>query len=264
MKKRKKVKWINLLLKVFVFSLFIIFLISLYKVIYSIKEENRNLDLLKKTQILGEVKENKEINGDISTYESISFIEVDFSNLKARNKDVSGWLQVMGTRINYPYVKTNDNTYYLNHSFDKSQNSGGWVFLDYRNQEQKLDKNTILYAHGGRESALFGPLMELYDTKDWIRSRKNHYIKIATENFSYVFKVFSLYKIKTTNDYLKIEFSDPFSYKNFLEKIKNRSVYDFKTEVIESDKIITLSTCYNKKEKVVLHGKLIKEKELHF
>ena len=41
--------------------------------------------------------------------------------------------------------------------------------------------------------------------------------------------------------------------------IKNRSIYDFNTNVTTSDKIITLSTCYkNNKNKLVVHAKLLK------
>ena len=38
----------------------------------------------------------------------------------------------------------------------------------------------------------------------------------------------------------------------------NRSIYDFKTSISENDKILTLSTCYNDDERLVLHAKLIK------
>ena len=39
----------------------------------------------------------------------------------------------------------------------------------------------------------------------------------------------------------------------------NRSTYNFNTIVSELDNVLTLSTCYNDYEKVVLHSKLIKK-----
>ena len=39
----------------------------------------------------------------------------------------------------------------------------------------------------------------------------------------------------------------------------NRSAYNFNTSVNENDNVLTLSTCYNNDEKVVLHAKLIKK-----
>ena len=39
----------------------------------------------------------------------------------------------------------------------------------------------------------------------------------------------------------------------------DRSSYNFNTNVSENDNVLTLSTCYNNNEKVVLHAKLIKK-----
>ena len=48
-------------------------------------------------------------------------------------------------------------------------------------------------------------------------------------------------------------------FKEFLDKVKLRSQYDFGVEVTEKDKILTLSTCGNdSKTRVVLHAKKIK------
>ena len=41
--------------------------------------------------------------------------------------------------------------------------------------------------------------------------------------------------------------------------IKNRSSHNFNTNVTSTDIILTLSTCYNNNEKMVVHAKLIKK-----
>ena len=41
--------------------------------------------------------------------------------------------------------------------------------------------------------------------------------------------------------------------------IKNRSKYDYKVSITKDDKILTLSTCYDEKNKIVVHSKLIKK-----
>lgn len=74
-------------------------------------------------------------------YIKMNMIDINFNELKNINNDVKGWIKVNGT---YPFVQYNNNKYYLTHSFDKSYNSAGWLFLDYRNN----NKNTIIYAHG--------------------------------------------------------------------------------------------------------------------
>ena len=77
-------------------------------------------------------------------YIKMNMIDINFNELKNINNDVKGWIKVNGTNINYPFVQSKNNKYYLTHSFDKSYNSAGWLFLDYINN----NKNTIIYAHG--------------------------------------------------------------------------------------------------------------------
>jgi sortase B len=188
----------------------------------------------------------------------MNLINVDFNELKKINKDIKGWIQVNGTNINYPFVQSSDNDYYLNHSIDKSYNSAGWVFLDYRNKLDTIDKNTIIYAHGRLDKTMFGSLKNVL-TSDWQNNSNNHIVKISTEYENSLWQVFSVYKIPTTTDYLITNFNSNSKFKSFTDMLINRSEYNFNTTVNEDDKIITLSTCYNNNEKVVLHAKLIKK-----
>ena len=187
----------------------------------------------------------------------MNLIDVDFNDLKNINPSTIGWIQVNGTNINYPFVQTNDNKYYLNHSFNKSKNSAGWVFMDYRNNISVLDKNTIIYAHGRLDNTMFGSLKNIL-TSGWLNNKNNYIVKLSTEYENNLWQVFSVYKIKTTNDYLQISFISNESFLEFTDKLIKRSNFNFNTKVNENDKILTLSTCYNEKEKVVLHAKLIK------
>lgn len=190
-------------------------------------------------------------------YIKINMIDVDFTELKEINSDVVGWIKVEGTNINYPFVQTTDNDYYLNHSFDKSFNTAGWVFMDYRNSQDTLNKNMILYAHGRLNDTMFGSLRN-YETNGWLNDENNYIIKMSLENYNYLWQVFSIYKIPTTNDYIRTIFNDSQDYQEFLDMIKSRSSYDFNTTVSYEDNILTLSTCYDSSTKVVLHAKLIK------
>lgn len=275
-KKKRKMKWKSILLMTLILVCFIVFVISGYYVVTLVVEKIKTKNLVDDINNLITITEdNTVLKEDIiisssSTKENIDyyyeylkvpFMDVDFSSLKNINSDVVGFIHVVGSSINYPYVKTNNNDYYLYYSFDKTKNSGGWIFLDYRNSSDLDDQNSIIYAHGGNRTAMFGPLKNLYDNKDWFNNPDNHYIKISTENYNLVYKVFSLYVIETTSDYLGTTYINDEAYLKFLSKIKNRSYYDFETEVTSQDKILTLSTCYNKKEKLVLHAKLIKKQD---
>ena len=58
---------------------------------------------------------------------------------------------------------------------------------------------------------------------------------------------------------MKTDFDDDTEYQNFLDMIKNRSSHNFNTNVTSTDNILSLSTCYNNNEIMVVHAKLIKK-----
>jgi len=190
-------------------------------------------------------------------YIQMNLIDVDFSKLKKVNSDVKGWIQVNGTNINYPFVQTTNNDYYLNHSITKQTNSAGWVFMDYRNNAKSFNRNTILYAHARVNKYMFGTLKNTLKNS-WLNNTNNHIIKISTESHNALWQVFSIYHIPTTNDYIQTNFSTDDEFLTFANMLKNRSIYNFNTILDKNDKILTLSTCYGNDEKLVVHAKLIK------
>lgn len=84
---------------------------------------------------------------------------------------------------------------------------------------------------------------------------------MSTQYENTLWQVFSIYRIPTTSDYLNISFNSNEEYIKFLNVLLNRSSFNFDTNVNENDRILTLSTCYNDKDKIVLHAKLIKKEK---
>lgn len=272
MKRRKiKIKWKNIILILIIITSSITLLISIFNIIkwkidsnktnYEITniQENINVEEIQdteNTEIIEPVIEVPKEN-PYWDYINMNMINVDFNGLKRTNPDVVGWLKVNGTNINYPFVQSSDNDYYLTHSFNKSYNGGGWVFLDYRNNDTN-NKNTIIYAHGRSDKTMFGTLKNVLNN-GWLNNTNNYVIKISTETENSLWQIFSVYRIPTTSDYLQTNFNDETEYQNFLDMIKDRSSHNFDTNVASTDNILTLSTCYNNSDKIVVHAKLIKK-----
>ena len=175
------------------------------KQIEDIQEEIKVTEVVdtENTEIIEQEEEIPEFN-PYWDYIKMNMLNVDFSELKKINNNVKGWIQVNGTNINYPFVQANDNKYYLTHSFDKSYNSAGWLFLDYRNNINN-NKNTIIYAHGRNDKTMFGSLRTVL-TKNWLSNTNNYVIKISTEKENSLWQIFSTYHIPTTSDYLQTNF----------------------------------------------------------
>ena len=227
------------------------------------------IDMINESVVIEEIEDsdateiiNPPIEEDESNpywdYIKMSLINVDFTELLKINSDTKGWLLVSGTNINYPFVQTTDNEYYLKRDFNKENNSAGWVFLDYRNDINNLDRNTILYAHGRINGTMFGSLKNIFNS-NWFDDPDNHVIKLSTPTENTLWQVFSVYTIPTTSDYLQTEFSSDEQFLEFATMLEDRSRYNFNAALTESDHILTLSTCLNDSERVVLHAKLIKK-----
>ena len=214
-------------------------------------EENENTEII-------EQKEEPPKENPYWDYIKMNMINVNFNELKQKNPDTKGWIQVNGTNINYPFVQTNDNKFYLNHTYNKTYNSAGWVFLDYRNNINELSKNTIIYAHGRLDTTMFGSLKNILSS-GWLNNTNNYVVKLSTETENTLWQVFSVYHIPTTSDYIKVHFSSNEEFTKWSKMLLDRSAHNFNTTINENDKVLTLSTCFNDKEKVVLHAKLIKK-----
>lgn len=228
-------------------------------------------DNLKTDRIIGAIVESTKV--EESTFHSnllsgfidetkanFQYFNVDFSNLLKENEDTKGWIRVNKTNINYPFVQGQDNDFYLTHSFDKSKNSAGWVFADFRNHFDNLDQNTILYAHGRLDNTMFGSLKQVIDGS-WYLEKENQFVHISFINQNTIWKVFSVYTILPETYYITPNFDNDVKYQEFLNTIKTRSVYDFGEEITINDKILTLSSCYDDEYRVVLHAKLIGTEE---
>ena len=268
MKVKGKLNKTNLMLS-------ILLVISASLLIYSIvniknwKKDNdsteEEINSIYKTVSVDEVSDGETVNSKNQKKESIywsyikmNMITVDFTDLIKQNKDTKGWIQVNGTNINYPFVQSNDNAYYLNHSFNKKKNEAGWVFLDYRNDINNLSKNNIIYAHSRLDKTMFGSLKNILKS-NWYNDTDNHIIKLSTETENTLWQVFSVYHIKTENYYITTDFKNDEEFQKFINTISSRSKLKFDATVDVNDTILTLSTCYKTDEKVVLHAKLIKK-----
>ncbi len=178
-----------------------------------------------------------------------------YDELLEINSDTIGWIKVNNTKVNYPVVQYKDNDYYLNHSYSKKRNNLGWIFADYRNTFNVLSDNTIIYGHNANALGLMFGDLEKVLKKNWYSNDNNLTIMFSVKNTVYYWRIFSIYTIKSTTDYLVTDFDSKTDYSNFLDMIIQRSKIKFSTPVGTDDKILTLSTCYNyNDQRLVVHA----------
>ena len=249
MRRKKNKRYKKVILNIIIYMILIFVLIysgiKIFKWYKDKTNNNKIAEQIKSTVIVED--KNEDENKEEYT--------VDFNKLKEQNNETVAWVKVNNTNVEYPVVRASDNSFYLNHSFDKSPNLAGWIFADYRNKFDNTDKNIIIYGHNMRDNSMFGSLKNILNS-DWYDNEENTDITLYTENEKSIYKVFSIYKIETEDYYIKTEFSNDNEFEKFIETLKKRSIKDFNIDVSKEDSILTLSTCANNnKYRIVLHAK---------
>ena len=242
-KQKRKVKIATLFEIIFL----ILIMISVIYIIKWAKENNKNKDLQKELESY--IIPNDTTNSISNTKAN----KIDFEALKEKNSDTVGWINLKNTNIQFPVVQAKSNDFYLTHSFDKSYNSAGWIFMDYRNS---LDsQNIVIYGHNRRDGTMFAQMLNCLKPQ-WYENKDNQNVEfITTDNTNYTYKIFSIYKVEKEDYYIQTEFKENKTYENFLKTIKERSIKNFEVNININNQILTLSTCANdSKYRVVIHA----------
>ena len=174
------------------------------------------------------------------------------------NPDYRAWIKVENTNIDYPVVQSEDNEYYLTHDFNKNYLASGSIFMDYRNNFEN-DKSVLIYGHHMRNKTMFGEVLNFKKEEFF---KENNLITIEYKGKTYTYEVFSTFVADLSKDNLKVNFDDDEDYQDYIDYLKDRSLFDSDIEVSSNDRIITLYTCSYEFEgaRTLAHAKLISVK----
>ena len=161
--------------------------------------------------------------------------------LKKRNSDVVGYLEIPDTTISYPVMQTKDNPdYYLNRDIDKNYSFYGTPYLSAYCDLEKSD-NLIIYGHNINGGRMFGALTQ-YREEYFYKEHKNVYFTAESKDIYEIFAVMSVNK--NMFPYWKFVMAqDEEDYDEFIDKVKQYSIYDARITPKYGDKLLTLSTC---------------------
>ncbi len=178
-------------------------------------------------------------------------VPVDFKKLKKANPDIYAWINIPNANVDYPILQSDkSNAYYLNHTVNGDWSAYGSIYTEDYNKKDFSDFNTLVYGHNMKNGTMFGSLRKFRDEAFF---EENRYINVYMDNRILKYEIFAA----CTWDNLHILANRNFDLEEnrtaYLEEIFE--VRDMNSQVKEDikvtagDKIITLSTCMNNKEK---------------
>ena len=175
--------------------------------------------------------------------------------------DTVAWIRFdEPSQINYPVVKSADNTDYLTKTFVANDNKLGAIFMDYRNNSDFSDRNTFIYGHhlnvGGE---MFSELLQ-YEDESFCKEHPNFYI-YTPDGKVRMYTIFSAGVVKDTADNYNITYESDEAFTEYLNICKESSNYQVDVELNAQSKIVSLSTCTNVRddERFLVQGVLTEE-----
>ena len=183
-----------------------------------------------------------------------------------QNHDLTGWISIEDTVIDYPVVQTADSEFYLKHDFYGEENVNGQIILDTKCDNYTPSYNLVVSGHHMRNGSMFGNL-QLYSSYDYWSTHKIVEFDNLMERRKYVV-VAAFYSA----DY--DEYEEGFRYNRdivyemdarmWLEEIDKVKLYDTAIDVRFGDEFITLTTCDRSRRqdgRFVLIGRRVREGE---
>lgn len=163
-----------------------------------------------------------------------------FTELQAINPEVSAWITVYGTHIDYPVTQSADNMKYVNTNAEGRYSLSGAIFLDCRNSSDYSDFNSILYGHHMEKFAMFGEIGSFVDARVFDSHR---YGNLYVDGTNYGVEFFCFLHVDAYDGEVFRPKVDRSSAQVYLDNLFVQAIHLRDIGVSANDRIIMLSTC---------------------
>ena len=166
-------------------------------------------------------------------------LAIDFDALRKENEDVIGWIYIPDSEIKYPLLQGSDNAFYLSHTWKKSVNPSGAIFMDCQNRADFEQFNTIIYGHNQMYGDMFA---SLHDYRKAEYAAEHPYVYIANDEAVFRYDVFVARFVAINSIVYGLNIQKSQHKEEFLSFLQDAYVKTEDKPTID-DSFITLSTC---------------------
>lgn len=167
---------------------------------------------------------------------------MSFDEFCRMNSEVFGWLTVYGTGIDYPLVQAEDsNDKYLNMDASGNYSLTGSLFMDFRNQSNFNDFNSIIYGHHMEKGAMFGDIGNFLE-KEYFNSHRYGSLYYGGQDHGLEF--WAAIKVNAYDlDVYQPAITEEAARQDYLNLIREKAVQIRDIGATKEDKLVLLSTC---------------------
>lgn len=215
----------------------------------SYKELDKDYQEIRDNSLKENIQESNEEEEDSEIKSAILFVR----DLNKNYPQIKARILIDNLEMDFPVVQGKDNSFYLNHDYKGNYHPFGAVFMDCVNSIDFKDQNTILYGHNVKSGHVFNPLNKYRDEK---YVEDNPYIIVDSLEERFVYEIFAVYEANQYEDY-RLPSYDEEDFEQFISRIEEKNFLDRQLPN-KDDKILTLSTCSDIDDRMVVQAKLVK------
>ena len=233
-----KKEWIRNILTLFFLAMFLYAAVNLFLIWQEYRQSDALYDAAQTEFVTAPEMELEFESDEPITWPTFA---IDFANLQQVNREVTGWIWIYDTVVNYPLVQSGkNNDAYLHKTYDGTSNSSGSIFMDYRNASDFSDTNTIIYGHNMKNGKMFAVLKK-FGNQEFYDSHREFYIMTPEGNRRY--EIISAFQTDALSDIYDRNFSSQEGRQAWFEKVLRSSAILAEVDAAAEDSFVTLSTC---------------------
>ena len=108
---------------------------------------------------------------------------INAETLRKISENCVAWISLDGTSVDYPIMRADNNTKYLNKDPYGNYSLSGSVFMDYRNSPDFSDSYTVIYGHHMSGGLMFGAL-DSYSEASYLQEHQTGTLTVGDTEYS--------------------------------------------------------------------------------
>ena len=246
----------------------IVTIVLLFGVAYSAYQlEVSNREYVKEKKVRQELAEYKprlvvdtedvtEANENDSNEPTEKVVNQSILDLQERNADVVGWITILGTQIDYPFLWADDYSTYLRSDINGERSTAGSIFMDYRCEKNFQGAHSILFGHNMNNGSMFGEIPRFRE-RTFFLEHQDGYIYLPNENLK--LRAIACMVVESSDAEVYGVADTDNQKERFIEVLKEKDIHGGESmpeDLSIKDRFVLLSTCsyeYDEARTVVVY-----------
>lgn len=170
----------------------------------------------------------------------------EYAELYNMNSDLVGWLEIPGTRVNYPVVQSPDSPdYYLHKNFHGEYSTHGCLYVQENCDVFAPSDNVVIYGHHMHDGSMLSGIFR-YTSKEFWQAHPTFTFDTITEHRTYA--VYAIFTTTATQGqgfsyHTFVDADSTEAFDRFADQCARLSYYNTGVTAQYGDSFLTLSTC---------------------